>query len=702
MKRICMVCLVCALFLGSTVLPFSYNVEAHVDQDSCGLARNYNTDNTMETSIRTDQGDDTIQKAFYIGTSEFNNADRVYLWVYAKCWGTKNENSAVTHKIYIHKSNADTYVRSFQCFKSFSYDKFQWQMFEFSKDAFEANHWVLVEIEDFEWDWTINNLEFGIDTTYGACAESPTIQNALIKDWDQSYWYSGGAGVTPNQENEIIGELMIKLEFVRKQKEIKSIPIDFDTDYNLPYSFITLDDSHSLQEKARWRIFANELTQNDIDASSYARLYIYGYSWIGGDDPNPPMTQNHFIVTINNNQYDWDPDIHFAQTRPIGHWYYFDFIPSGNLIAGSINTFQFQDTSSDYVRHNLAIIKFSDLDDQRSAWYYDPGTGWVGDPNLNYLNCQGEMGIYLFLFKKFEPSKIVGGISLWCEDHDNNDCPYTNSHDENEHGQAASKIADKLEAQYNWMDKMHRLDDTSESPYSMKEGYFTSEFYNNEYTSDACDLVIFGGHGEGFGGMFLTDHDFVGHLWGQSYGKSTTKDIFTNINGYQYTGTGIMGKPETDAWDYMNNSFTAWSEDGFNFNTDWILLLSCSVLRGMTADEDHIMDMDNPMQLMLYHGAHILMGYATDFIGTQAEINNYVNELVSQWCTSNSKIIDGFIYATTEKLDRDNNNNRYMIYYHSGNFDDYLWDENTVTLDYDFQYGYEDRNILGVHDTLEE
>lgn len=706
--------IICVLLLA--ILASSGIAMAHIDYDYSGLFRNYNCDDSREASIRFDMDDDTIRKVFHFGYDEWNNGDRVHLWIYARCFGTQQDSETPTHRIRIVTDYYTIYPIYFWSYKRFHYDNYHWQMFEFDMDLLYPPHsWIKVYIDDLD-DWSVNNLEIGIDTTYGATPEGDP-DGTLIKDFDQSFWWSNGAQITPDHENEIFGELMIKMEIVVSRKECREIPLNFDWDYYeyYPYDFIPIDDSN---DYVRWR--CEGITQDDIDNSMYARLYIYGYSWKTEGAP----TSNNLWIQINSgpsSRFYYDPDVYWAQTRPIGHWYYYDFSPGG-LLKTDENVFLIHEEGSDFERHNLGIIYFEEIDTDHSAWYYDAGQGPVGDPGLNYDQCQGELGIFLVLFQKREAVKRVGGISMWCEDHRNDECPYWdpsyNPPWQNfKHGElpvsTASIIADGLE-NIGWEDKLLRLDDVYDDP-TIYEGYFGSEGIWGKTCGDKVDLVIFHGHGDRYGGMKLPWFDWdpnVNHKSATYSGFDDEEDIFWSIEGYvqpfDFNPNGlpvIYGKPETDNYRYMYQDFSLYSEDGFNLQADWILLLACKVLHGYGGLPRFALDKDNPYLTMLYHGTHSMMGYGTAHGGSIIELQNFANALVDNWCDDGEEmmVIEGFIKANLILPVKDfylvdgqrvwYPQNRFVIYYHDINRYDYLHGEGTVTQDYDFTYGYEDHDI---------
>jgi hypothetical protein len=565
-------------------------------------------------------------------------------------------------------------------------------MFIIPKYSMGPDQWITVEIFDID-SYNYNNLEFGIDKSYGSCPEFP-MNGYLIDDWDQSFWYSGGAGVTPQQENEITGELMIKLELAHRQVEKRIIPMDFDYAYYGydPYQYVLLDDQ---ADYIHWK--CDGVTAGDIGNSMYARLMIYGFSYIGGDDPNPPQTQNFFSIKINNNgPYYYDPDIYWVQkqlgqTQPAGQWYYFDFPASLLAATPGTNVFEIHEYSADYKRHNLGVVLFPDIAGDQSAWYYWNGIQGFGDQQLRYDHCTGELGIYLYVYQKLESSapKTIGGIGMWCEDHPNH-CPWTNNHDRliDMH----RMIVNNLVNNHGWQDNEFTLDDTSEG--ILEEGYaYMEDSLGGKLKGDRCDLVILSGHGLALGGMQLPLGDFQNKDYTTHEGKYDEFDIYWTEDGYI---NSRVWKPETDNWKYLTDSATEYSEDGLNLNTDWILSFNCYNLRGLAAEDIGIMEENNPFQLVLYHGVHAFMGFATRYYTfNPQERQNFANSLVNYW-TSGYTVIDSFITAVDETLQYWKGQepiNRWMVYYHDSNFNDLLWDEGDTAWDFDFENGYEDRNI---------
>ena len=57
------------------------------------------------------------------------------------------------------------------------------------------------------------------------------------------------------------------------------------------------------------------------------------------------------------------------------------------------------------------------------------------------------------------------------------------------------------------------------------------------------------------------------------------------------------------------------------------------------------MDPTTPFQLILYHGAHILIGFVTNFGGDPQEIENFAKRLVENWCDDDDRVMEGFMDA---------------------------------------------------------
>jgi len=287
--------LLCSFFLtgGSSALGW------HIDPDDSGIFRHYNSDNSMEASIAYDMGDDEVWKMFYIDQDELDLAEKAQLWVYAKCFGTKDETTGRhTHKIINRWGNGGTdliIIQEFYCYEQFDYDNYHWQMFEFPAEYLHGDGWNQIEIRDDDW-YTYNNIRIGIDQTFGGTPEDPSY--GLISDFDTSFWYSGGAHVTPDDPTEIEGELMIKLELIDVQHNNKWFPaMEWDEywyDY-YPYGgrYIPIDFD---DDDVYWEV---TLDNADLNNYGYARFYIYGYSWIVEEIAN----NDYMILDVNGDQY---------------------------------------------------------------------------------------------------------------------------------------------------------------------------------------------------------------------------------------------------------------------------------------------------------------------------------------------------------------------------------------------------------------
>jgi hypothetical protein len=226
--------------------------------------------------------------------------------------------------------------------------------------------------------------------------------------------------------------------------------------------------------------------------------------------------------------------------------------------------------------------------------------------------------------------------------------------------------------------------------YFSKEGWFPGGGYSG---GDSVDLLIYEGHASTFGGMTLPDNDFQNRWSTTSSGPWDDFDIFWRVDDEFQT---IMGKPETDNWDWDNDAYYGYSEDGLNWQADWILLFGCNLLAGYNAMNP--LDQDSPWLTMLYHGVHIMMGFVTPFGGTTQERNSFSDAIVENWCDDDMTVFNGFIDAVVNGGLRSEDNgepwNRFIIYYHQSNANDHLYHEGAVSNDFDFENGYEDRDIV--------
>ncbi len=678
------------------------------DPDSSGIYRHYNTDSSKETDVQYDhtEANEFVYKMFYINQQEWSRCSKAHLWVYARCIGEKDENEVGwSHTIRARWGlglNEFNTICNFECYELFKKDVFHWQMFEFEKGFLSQGKWNKIEIIDNS-AWTVNNLAIGIDQDYGGTPDDRFAQ--LIDDFDTSCW---STNYDPNQIHTIPtqcdGELMIKLELIDDQDNQKFFPQMNQNGYwhnYYPYEqdingFIPIDYS---DDKIKWQV---DLGQDDIADAGYARLYIYGYSWTV---PDPGPDNYRLTLTVNNNIFPFYPQYLWAESRNIAHWNWLEVdIPS--LKGGQTNTFYItKPADCDWKKGNLAIINFEDEDHEHSAYYWSTGGSYHGDyPQLRPDHCDGELGIFLLIYEKYPTSKKVGGFEIGCR-LDGTTHGFSDSHIDLTHHVSDLIINGKTGqfgfnglVDYNWQNEFTQdLDHITSPPKIYEESFHSVDAkYYTGLCGDRVDLLIVETHGEPWE-IILQDGD-IGSANGEAVdsGRDTTKDI--SITQYGYPETDYWG-----GWEAGENPYNVeYGEDGFNFQTDWILLLACEVLSGGVWDEVHqrwnwgTLDANSPLQFMMCHGLHILMGFVTNFGGDYSSMEDFAWRLVENLCDDEMTIIAGFEDAVYNMLDRyygddETPRNRIIIYYNIFNQDDTL--DNTM-LDFDMKYGYEAHNYV--------
>lgn len=679
------------------------NAFARVDFDDSGVFRHYDTDNSMETSIAYDYTDDEIWKMFYISQYEYDKADLGQLWIYAKTFGDAEETEDFTHHIRVYYDNQPSSgnyktIAKFKSYEQFDSGAYHWQMFNFDKTDLVPDQWNQIYIADCD-SWLYNIIRIGIDQTYGGSPDDPDA--GIIEDFDRSFWYSGGASVTPDNPREIQGELMIKMELVDMQRHERFFPQMKEDGYwedYYPYNgrYIPIDSTDDDVE------YSFTLSQADLSNSDYSRLFIYGYSWTSPAGPTGP---NAVRALVNGNIVNFDPEVIWSQTRPIGHWGWI-YIQNSYLVSGQPgNIIRIEKTSTDWGDHNLAIINFEEVDSDHSAWYFDDGSGYQGSSSFDPSECDGELGMRLLVYKKTESQKEVGGFEMAC---DRNAGTHAWSQCTPAHWCWTHKVLSMIVdgnggnnglEDYGWTDRLYREYDVTNWNVLLRQGYFAGEGFNNNVGGDEVDLFIISPHGEPQA-IELPYNDWTAP-WGDP----------ENTNEWDLRAIGVNNLVtrdyvEPDAWEGWISGQGFWngnSQDGFNRDADYVLFFNCYVLRGtyttVRADPD-AMEPVTPWQFLLYHGLQVLMGFYTLQGGTNQDMINFADALVDNWNVLPSEtVIDGFTDAVGTTLDDeiwDGTNwwpfNRYIVYYHESNVNAYITPETEV--DFDFRYGYEDHSNI--------
>ena len=648
------ICLILT-FLVSSIVIVPLKVRGNADQDLNGLYKNYNTDNSMESWISYDYNDDYIWKVFYISDIEWDESQYVHLWIFGESFGVPHyNNQGYSHSILLFNEMYPNglSIGTFYSFEKFDTDHYQWQRFELSKSYFKTASWNRIEIKDMDptieqeqvFGWLINNLRIGIDQTF---------QN--IDDFDQSYWYSGGAGVTPNDPREINGELMMALEFVDVIHDDYFFPTlqsSWDSEYSSgDYSWILIDQS---DDKAYWRV---DISSTDKSSSSYARLYIYAYSWT-----SQPLSETSMNVQLNGlNSYDFYPKKDFSLCWPIGAWSWID-IDIDDFQTGT-NEFYFTD-STGYQHTNLGIIKFNDYDSGHSRWKYCDGSDGIYHGNLDYDLDVGELGIYLVLFHNEQALNMDRTVyTLQISDDWGNPPlqPYKNYDTWLEPD--ADVLGDSLQAANGWT-RYENIQHDYTNP-----GAYQGQIYDeNSYSrGDATDLIIVSGHGTygQYGLQLLWDPTQDADAWTDQ----TSFDVINHIGWNE-------GYTEADFWKY-GSSYQTEGEDGFNFNTDWIVFLSCDLL----GKNPHIFDADSEYQTLLLHNLHTIMGYyglfSMDYGDMLGFICDFYDRLVDGGEENAHTIINAFSETSAEY------NEPWAYFTYENHVGDYLWDQGYVSSDRD-------------------
>jgi hypothetical protein len=196
----------------------------------------------------------------------------------------------------------------------------------------------------------------------------------------------------------------------------------------------------------------------------------------------------------------------------------------------------------------------------------------------------------------------------------------------------------------------------------VKEGDLYMERYSNGgtgYDGDDADLVYYTGHG------WITYVPLY-HCEDEDT-NSPNDDSYITFNGLQddYSWEGEV------------------SSDGFDRDTEWVIIMSCNVLSGIYDEEDEY----NIIQTMLYHNLHMVLGYQDELQSCTAS---------DWWCSQNPttsekyNVIQNFeaytndgykIYCSWHWANDDEGVTEHTIYYKDAACDDYLWDVGTVSAD---------------------
>jgi hypothetical protein len=644
-----------------TSVSFSRSALADSDYDLYGVYKNYNTDNSREAGVGYDYGDDEVWKMFYIGYHERSRAHYVHLWVYGKSFGTPHETTlGYSHKIIIYNNwyPSGKSLYTFYSFEKFDTDTYHWQRFELPIDDFKPAEYNRIEIFDADvfgsspyHGWQINNLRIGVDQSF-----------EYIEDFDHSYFYSEGAGLEPDDPRDNEGELMIALELVDIKFDDHAFPtLQSGWDYHMHAGWndwVPLDDSN---DKAMWR---TDLSSSDLAACSYARLFVYGAAWSSDESSETTLS-----VKVNGlNTFQFSPMKDFGFCRPIGSWSWID-IDVDNLNGGEENTFYFWDPTS-HTHTNIMLAMFPYIDYDQSRWKYKDGTGWHG--SYDYEDDWGELGVYLVLYNDVDAREDDRTVYLM--ELSNPWAPAQTEPYKNYGGWLDPEtwwLTSCLESYDGW-EETRNVQQDYENP-----GAFQGQIYDENYDSrgDLNDFVVISGHG-----IF---EEFQLQLWGEDVQDPRSfrdKESFRGIRYYGYD----EGYTEAEYYPYSEYYFSTKGQDGFNYNTEWLLLISCDVL-GKSSGGSEVFDEESAFRTLIYHSLHTVMGYYSDFSLPYGWMLHFAIKLYDYLTWGGSEdplnVIDAFI-ETSDFFDEP-----WAYFTHENNRYDYLWDEGSTSRDRDFLIG---------------
>lgn len=667
------------MLLFSTTLYISPISLGDSDIDLYGCYRNYNTDTSKEASVNFDYVDDEIFKMFFIGAKEYDNADYVHLWVYARAWGEPQETSVGhSHEIIIengdHPHNpppseprypGGAIAYTFYSFEKFDNPDYQWQRFQLQKSLFKKSSWNRVYIEDVDpvdvgsyHGWDVNNIQIGIDLTFGPA-----------DDLDKSYWYSGANPPTPDPK-DCTGELMMALEFVDKEKDTQYFPAigqQWDNAvHNGEMTWIPIDDSN---DNAYWYIY---LTSTEWTNTHYVRLFVYGYAWT-----SDPSSETNLKVDVNGHTYNIYPMKDYNTCYPIGAWSWV-VIDRAHLKTTSdpwpnYNLFRFYDTTS-YTHTNLGIALFPNKDEDHSCWKYNAGSGDVG--HCDWELDQGELGVYLVLYG--DALADIWDRTIYTMELSNSRTqqiePYDPALDYIWDG--STVLGNKLENEKSWdHDSLVQQDYRNGN---IMQGKIYSELYDNQ--GDYCDIIVLSGHGEESTGWWILPQYSLpdDHSYDDVAFFKTLPEDYSEAEYYEFG--------------YSNFAGADYGEDGFSFNTDWLFFFSCDIL-GNGNDQFYS---DSAWRTLLFHGMHGVFGYFNDFVPRDEKYDDFISDfydyLTNGGLQPANKIITAFKTCSegTHLVQFEPPNSYYngwAYFIHDNCVDDYIWDQGSVGNDPDmWQY----------------
>jgi hypothetical protein len=198
----------------------------------------------------------------------------------------------------------------------------------------------------------------------------------------------------------------------------------------------------------------------------------------------------------------------------------------------------------------------------------------------------------------------------------------------------------------------------------------------NDYRrGDRCDLLVFSGHGD-VATFKLPEYDET-EIGSESPLDRHSFDIVDSWDE-EFTEADNYGWP----WDFDGDNC---GQDGYNFNTEWVLFLACNVL-GKKSGENYLPDPDNCFQTLLYHNLHAVLGHYSAFSLAPGEMEDYMNDFYEYLTVSEDSILQSFVYVSYGYGDP-GYGEPYAYFVNVDNHDDFLWDEDDVTRDIDMQPG---------------
>jgi len=634
--------IILVIILLTTTFPLTGAVQDQRDDDECGITYSRDDDGSNGGFCvdLISPGDWCIKK-LWVYYDDYYYSDEIRLYIYGKMIEQRDTNVLWSHKIYIDGVQA----KQFRASSYFNSDTFIWTYFVIDKSFINPNTCVEVRI--------LKNplvpagkeaLQIGKDCSFVISSTNPD----PYQDYGRS-WTNLDTGQDP--WNDFDGEIMVYFEFVDidnnkcsgHQSTAGTFVIKLEEERAAPN-----DDADSCGIELDW----SGMTVQEFDSIYKTRIFIRGMA-----KGQANVALDNIQLTVNGNSISFNPYKTF-NSHEYG-WVGFEIFNMDDkalwLVRG-INSISLHDTDDNNNRNNL-WISTEDQDSDDSWWYYyDEGSSqYLGeheDPsdNDNDKDIQYYVEVYKARTGNEKGSTNFYELGMIIMEDPAYYVPL-------QHDGIDAMKTDFENGNYETFFDLRDLDPTMWSIYGERRSKY-------DEGGDLVDILVYYGHGAPE--VFQLYYDYLYYDLGYSNGGRIN---FNSIDRSLCTPAEGNDEGLTDKYMYEDRG-----SDGFDLDTEWILLYSCSVLAGHVNKEDPgthgCTNANNDFLTLLYHGLHFIFGFTEDIL--QSSANDAAAEFFDE-CWGDVGIPAKSVRTAWEDSCENNNLFTWAYYYHTSNQNDFLW-----------------------------